>query len=54
VGKAGLRRVIAIAMPANAASRHVMEKLGLRYQRDTVRRGFPVVVYAACFDPASV
>ena len=43
---ANLRRVVAIAMPENAASRRVMRKLGMRYVRATVRRGFDVVVYS--------
>lgn len=43
---AGLARVIAIAMPQNAASRHVMHKLGMRYARSAKRRGFDVVVYS--------
>jgi RimJ/RimL family protein N-acetyltransferase len=41
-----LRRVISIVHPANRASIHVMEKLGMSYERDTVRRGITVVKYA--------
>ncbi|HET9401696.1 MAG TPA: GNAT family N-acetyltransferase [Candidatus Acidoferrales bacterium] len=44
--RARLTRVIAIAMPQNAASRHVMHKLGMRYVRSAKRRGFDVVVYS--------
>lgn len=44
--RAGLSRVVAVAMAENTASRHVMEKLGMRYERDTVHKGFPVVLYA--------
>ena len=43
--RVGLARIIAIAHPDNRASRRIMEKLGMHYQRDTVRRGFPVVLY---------
>lgn len=43
---AGLKRIVAIAMPQNAASRHVMRKIGMRYERESVRRGFDVVVYS--------
>ena len=46
VERVGLRRVISIAHPANRASIHVMEKLGMRYERDTMRRGITVVKYA--------
>lgn len=42
----GLRRIIAIAQPANGASRRIMEKLGMRYERDTTSRGISVVLYA--------
>ncbi|HUK51877.1 MAG TPA: GNAT family N-acetyltransferase [Candidatus Binatia bacterium] len=43
---AGLTRIVAIARPENRASRHVMEKLGMRYERDTVHKGIPVVLYS--------
>jgi RimJ/RimL family protein N-acetyltransferase len=32
-GKFGLRRVIAVVSPGNAASIHVLEKLGMRFER---------------------
>lgn len=44
--RVGLERIVSIAQPQNRASSHVMEKLGMQYERDTVRRGVPVVLYA--------
>jgi RimJ/RimL family protein N-acetyltransferase len=44
----GLRRVVAVAMPENKASRGVMKKIGMSYERETRRRGFEVVVYSSC------
>jgi ribosomal-protein-alanine N-acetyltransferase len=49
--RAHLRRVIAIAMPENRASRRVMEKIGMRYERNTTRRGFDVVLYSTARPP---
>lgn len=42
----GLERVVAIAQPANRASIHVMDKLGMRYERETKHRGIDVCLYA--------
>ena len=42
----GRRRVIAIIRPDNLASRRVAEKIGLTLDRETVKDGLPVVVYA--------
>ena len=42
----GLERIISITRPNNAASRRVMEKLGLTYQGSTVWRGIDHVWYA--------
>lgn len=42
----GLERIVAVAIPENRASIHVMEKLGMRFERETTHRGFPVVLYA--------
>lgn len=42
----GLERIVAIAQPENRASIRIMEKLGMRYERDTVHREIPVVLYA--------
>jgi [ribosomal protein S5]-alanine N-acetyltransferase len=44
---AGLKRIVAIAQPANHVSIHVMEKLGMKYERAMVHRGFDVMLYAA-------
>ena len=43
--RAEVERVISIAHAENRASIHIMQKLGMRYERDTVRRGIPVVKY---------
>jgi [ribosomal protein S5]-alanine N-acetyltransferase len=40
-----LDTIVAETTPANAASRAVMEKLGLRYEQDAVNAGLPHVVY---------
>jgi ribosomal-protein-alanine N-acetyltransferase len=40
-----LEEVVSIALPDNVASRRVMEKIGLRYERDVVHRGLPHVLY---------
>jgi ribosomal-protein-alanine N-acetyltransferase len=45
--RAGLKRIVAVALPANRASIHVMEKLGMAYEREMIHRGFDVVSYAA-------
>jgi len=44
--RAELQRIVAIAMAANRASIHLMEKLGMKYEREMVHRGFDVVLYA--------
>jgi ribosomal-protein-alanine N-acetyltransferase len=44
--EAGLERVVAIANPANGASRRVMEKLGFRYEKDAHFYATDVVYYA--------
>jgi RimJ/RimL family protein N-acetyltransferase len=44
-----LLRVIAIAMPENSPSLHVMEKLGMTFERPTQKEGFKVVVYSRHF-----
>jgi [ribosomal protein S5]-alanine N-acetyltransferase len=44
--RAGLHRVVAVAQPENLASIHVMEKLSMRFERETTHRGFRVVLYA--------
>jgi RimJ/RimL family protein N-acetyltransferase len=42
----GVDRIIAVATPANIASRHVMEKLGMRYEKNVVHYGSECVYYA--------
>ena len=42
---AGFERVVAFTRTDNLASRHVMEKLGLRYERDFKRAGLPHGLY---------
>jgi RimJ/RimL family protein N-acetyltransferase len=44
--RVALERVVAIAQAENRASTHIMEKLGMRYERDTTHRGVDVVLYA--------
>jgi len=45
--RAGLKRIVAVALAANRASIHVMEKLEMKYEREMIHRGFDVVLYAA-------
>lgn len=45
-GALALPRIIAVARPDNRASRAVLEKLGLRYERDLTLGGIPAVCYA--------
>jgi [ribosomal protein S5]-alanine N-acetyltransferase len=39
------RDIVAFTLPTNHASRRVMEKTGLRYERDIVHAGLPHVLY---------
>ena len=48
-----LERVIALTLVDNAASRRVMDKAGLTYEREVVHAGLPHVLYAAAPAPAS-
>jgi ribosomal-protein-alanine N-acetyltransferase len=41
-----LERIVAIAQPANRASIHVMEKIGMSYERPVVHKGVSCVCYA--------
>jgi ribosomal-protein-alanine N-acetyltransferase len=41
----GCADLVSFTLPHNVASRRVMEKLGMTYERDFVRRGFPQVLY---------
>jgi len=44
--RAGLGRIVAIALAENKASLRVMEKVGMKYEREHVHRGIPVVMFA--------
>jgi [ribosomal protein S5]-alanine N-acetyltransferase len=44
-GEVGLDEVVSFTLTDNAASRRVMEKLGMRYDRDFERHGLPHVLY---------
>lgn len=48
----GLPRIIALTLGDNSASRRVMEKAGLRYERDVIHAGLPHVLYATSPPPA--
>ena len=39
-------RIVAIAVAENYASRRIMQKIGMRYERNVRHRGFAVVLYA--------
>lgn len=43
---AGLARIVSIALPENAASLHVMEKLGMTHERKTTNKSVPVLLYS--------
>lgn len=43
----GLESIVAYTAPGNAASRHVMEKLGFRYETEFSLAGAPRVLYRA-------
>lgn len=45
-GRAGLERIIALAVPENIASRRVMEHCGLTYEKDVQLFGLDLVYYA--------
>jgi RimJ/RimL family protein N-acetyltransferase len=42
----GVRRLVAFTLPHNTASRRVMEKIGLTFERDITHAGLPHVLYA--------
>jgi [ribosomal protein S5]-alanine N-acetyltransferase len=42
----GLERVVALAFPANRASTRVMEKIGMRFERELDKYGVTLVQYA--------
>lgn len=45
-----LERIVAIAQPENIASRRVMEKVGMKYERDAYFYNKDVVYYAISRD----
>ena len=47
---ASFERIVAIAQAANRDSLRVMEKIGMRFEREAVHRGIRVVVYAITRD----
>lgn len=50
-GRMPLDSVVAITLPTNRASQRVMEKAGLRYERDIVHANLPHVLYRLTFTP---
>ena len=48
--QAGLARIVAVTRPEHARSRHVLEKLGMRYERDVDVFGIHAVLYALTSD----
>lgn len=44
--KAGLQRIVAIAQPENTGSWRIMEKLGMRYEKNEAHYGLDCVFYA--------
>lgn len=44
--RAGLDRIVAVAMPENRASRRIMEKLGMHYEKNVLHYGHDVAYYA--------
>ncbi len=44
-GELGLESLVAITLPTNAGSRHVMEKVGMRYEREVRHAGMKHVMY---------
>lgn len=46
----GLERIVAVAMPENTASRHIMEKLGMKYEKNVLHYGFDCAYYAIARD----
>jgi ribosomal-protein-alanine N-acetyltransferase len=49
-GEARLTRIVAVTRPEHRASRSVMEKLGMRYERDVEVFGIHAVLYALTRD----
>ena len=42
----GLERIVAVAMPENTGSWKIMEKCGMKYEKDEQHYGFDCVLYA--------
>ena len=51
-GALGIDRVVALTLVENAASRRVMEKAGLVFERELLHAGLPHVLFAAQPSPA--
>lgn len=49
-GKAGLERIVAVAIPGNDASTHIMEKVGMKYEKNALHYGEDCVFYAITRD----
>lgn len=47
---AGLERIVAVAVPENFASRHIMEKVGMRYEKNAIHYDEDCVFYAITRD----
>jgi RimJ/RimL family protein N-acetyltransferase len=43
--RVGLKRVVSLTLPGNRASRRVMEKIGLTFEREIEHCGLPHVLY---------
>ena len=41
-----LEKIVALAQPANRASTRIMEKIGMKFEREVVHKGNPSVLYA--------
>lgn len=48
--RAGLERIVAVAMPENTASRRIMEKLGMHYEKNVHHYDHDLVYYAISRD----
>ncbi len=44
--RAGLKRIVAVALPENTASRRIMEKLGMKYEKNALHYGYDCAFYA--------
>lgn len=47
---AGLDRIVAVAIPGNDASTHIMEKVGMKYEKNAMHYGEDCVFYAITRD----